>query len=524
MCRTDLVRVLVTPLLRRTAVTSAVLFLLAGMTACGSRPDDVSGQSAISRDAVPAEPGLQGLWAIRAAGEPDGTTINLMGGDWTLMRPCARLTGTWAARGGLFLGDAEDYPDFIFPNQLPCPDAEKQRPTWVDRVTGYRPAGANWKLVGSAGEVVAELGAGATWPAGQPRGAAFMEIGGDDVYPQHGRRAELNATDAVPLPAGVRAPTASDLFGRWEPAFDRTQAPWCDQPFLDFHDDLTWVGHNSGDDARGRWVLTKGGLALATAEWMMASGCPGISGQPDPDLSNTYVDAWMLRMARLGLDGDALVLYEPNGLELGRLFRADPPASSDDVDHDGLSDATEDSMVDRSDVPPEPEEPKDPRRAGVAVPGGAKYLAYTDEGQLQFLSGRHELGEEAFDTKGMLGVDDSGKGAVLLTGCVMGDVWVTVHSRTTPPSSLATSMQGWEVGEEATMSIAKPLYGMDVYAESWYEKVFTPTAPGLHRVRVLAKGQEAGADEDVCEGKPVEYYDITVWPVLTKEPWVRKVS
>ena len=79
-------------------------------------------------------------------------------------------------------------------------------------------------------------------------------------------------------------------------------------------------------------------------------------------------------------------------------------------------------------------------------------------------------------------------------------------------------MQGWEIGEEDTLTINTPLQLADFNA---YESptAFTPAEPGLHRVRLLAKGRDLRYDE-VCES-PVESYELTIWPVKTQEPRLR---
>lgn len=479
------------------AATFAVV--MASLAACGDGGEVADQQFAVAAKAVPAESGLQGLWNVRAQGEPDGTVLELEGGDWFLVRPCGEVSGTWAGRGGLFLADSEHWvnsdPDPRDPQSL-CPPAERAIPAWMGLVVGYRQEGGGWDLLDASGSTVVELDEGATWPANHRRDRIFMEFGGEDnPYPNSDERARLNGLPAAALPAGVRAPLADDLLGRWQ--LSGAVESVCKRPWIQFARDGKWTGSNVSTETHGTWVLGAGGLALATAGPMNMSGCSTYEGAPEIDYTGLEVDVWMLRLARLGLDGAELVFYDPDGKELARTTRTPIPTPT-----------------------PTPE-PPDPRASGVKVPGGVRYLASYTEHQFYLSSGDHFPNfEDDWPRDTILGVDRSGKGAVVLTGCWGGDVWVTVRPRTTPPPPLAQSMRGWEVGEENTMVINKPLSAYD--GNEWGEDVYTPTVPGLHRVRMLAKGRAIAYDE-VCD-PPVEEYEITIWPVLTKEPRERRAD
>jgi hypothetical protein len=102
---------------------------------------------------------------------------------------------------------------------------------------------------------------------------------------------------------------------------------------------------------------------------------------------------------------------------------------------------------------------------------------------------------------------------VFATGCRLGPVWVTLHALNgPPPASLQTvTEQGWDEGDEETLSITSPLSVSSPSCYSQQENVFVPVRPGLHRVRVLARGRWVAWDA-ILES-PLEEFDISVWPV-----------
>lgn len=326
---------------RGRALAALCVALAAGLGACGDAAGEVSTPRNAKEASTPAEPGLQGLWRLEAPGEAEGTVLRLEGGDWDLLRPCAIVGGTWAARAGLFLGHRDSSKARTIPG---CAEAQRSDPGWWDRIVAYQPTETGWSLLDKSGAPVAALAGGASPPAYEARGRHYLEAGGD-FYPDREERARLNAAVVAPLPAGVRAPSEAELLGRWEPDFERDD--WCNQPYIEFNPDGRWAGHTSGTPTRGRWVLGEDGLALGTASPDESGPCPFLGGYPAPNTEGSHVDVWLLRLGRLGLDGNELVFYDAGGEELQRIHRASAPPKGDDIDHDGLADSSEDGYVDR---------------------------------------------------------------------------------------------------------------------------------------------------------------------------------
>jgi hypothetical protein len=113
----------------------------------------------------------------------------------------------------------------------------------------------------------------------------------------------------------------------------------------------------------------------------------------------------------------------------------------------------------------------------------------------------------------LLSVADDGRTLIVSTGCATGPVIVTVRSSDQPPP-LADSLTGWDIGVEDTFEIHDELSVVPWGAGDSYE-AFTPTKPGPHRVRVLARGRAEHYDAAVEEA--TEEYDISIWPTDSVE-------
>lgn len=104
---------------------------------------------------------------------------------------------------------------------------------------------------------------------------------------------------------------------------------------------------------------------------------------------------------------------------------------------------------------------------------------------------------------------------IIFTGCSDGPVNVTVHTGQEPLPSLAASATGWEVGEQVTITIHNELYLVPLMGNTPAPLAFTPQTPGLHLVRVLARGHTT--NYDIPTWVPTEDYEITITPV-TADP------
>lgn len=118
----------------------------------------------------------------------------------------------------------------------------------------------------------------------------------------------------------------------------------------------------------------------------------------------------------------------------------------------------------------------------------------------------------------LVGEDDSG--FAIHTGCAMGLVWLTLRSSDRSPGPLADGLVGWEVGEEATVNISSGLTLISPMGnDPVVENAFVPHEPGLHRVRVLARGRARHYDQ--VSRDPSEEFEVTLWPVDANEPAAR---
>lgn len=88
---------------------------------------------------------------------------------------------------------------------------------------------------------------------------------------------------------------------------------------------------------------------------------------------------------------------------------------------------------------------------------------------------------------------------------------MTVRVVDGPVADLATAGVGWEVREQLVVPVEGELYLAPLDGGSPAYSVYTPPTPGLHLVRVLARGRTTHYDAVVWE--PSEDYDITITPV-----------
>lgn len=113
------------------------------------------------------------------------------------------------------------------------------------------------------------------------------------------------------------------------------------------------------------------------------------------------------------------------------------------------------------------------------------------------------------DPSALIVTDVSGS-LIITTGIADGPVVMTFQEGAGPLGSLPTAPPaGWEMLAEVSVDIAEPLL---VSSPTWApvrEPVIDPARPGLHRVRVLARGRGAEYDASVTEAS--EEFSVAYW-------------
>jgi hypothetical protein len=115
----------------------------------------------------------------------------------------------------------------------------------------------------------------------------------------------------------------------------------------------------------------------------------------------------------------------------------------------------------------------------------------------------------------LLSVTGDGLSLIVVTGCAMGPVWVSVTKLDRPPAqtldeTLADARSGWVDGEEANLNVRAALHLTSALFQTVWEPVYEPTSRGTRRVRVVVKGR--GAAPDMVVQEPCEEYELTIWP------------
>ncbi|MBC3190502.1 META domain-containing protein [Pseudonocardia sp. C8] len=117
--------------------------------------------------------------------------------------------------------------------------------------------------------------------------------------------AVLGCADAAAQPReGPRPATAADLVGRWYPADGTAQG----RAFAEFTADGGWTGSDGCNGQRGTWTVRPDGTFAGTAGPSTLIGC-----------ENVPIAFWISGGARAEIDGEALVLRDGAGAELGRM-------------------------------------------------------------------------------------------------------------------------------------------------------------------------------------------------------------
>jgi hypothetical protein len=114
--------------------------------------------------------------------------------------------------------------------------------------------------------------------------------------------------------------------------------------------------------------------------------------------------------------------------------------------------------------------------------------------------------------------------AIVITGTQFGDVSVTVQAGESDPG-LDTGL--WQEITEFSLASGPGGQGLGITSggQGPYEfQRLTPPGAGNYRVRVHARGRDAGAGEDVVEGEPVEEHFLQIWPAPPAPEIIHKTT
>jgi hypothetical protein len=211
---------------------------------------------------------------------------------------CGRLSGSWRAdSSGTFLG-------FVDAASICPPPTGDWTPAWLRSVTSFRVTGDSRVLLDARGGIVARL-----LPGGRPAPEPPFDVDPKSIKPpvvtDEVRR---EFAPAAPLPSALTAVTSDALVGRWIPPGDLTGSPR--PPHAELRADGSWESTDGCNGQQGRWIAGPGGALLATTGVSTLIGC-----------INHPVGTWFGTASRAGMDGDALVLLDRSGKELGRVRR-----------------------------------------------------------------------------------------------------------------------------------------------------------------------------------------------------------
>lgn len=108
---------------------------------------------------------------------------------------------------------------------------------------------------------------------------------------------------------------------------------------------------------------------------------------------------------------------------------------------------------------------------------------------------------------------DDERSLIITTNIAQGPIGLVVHTLTREPDeSFDSALREWECGEEVALIINEDLHISTPTIEQVDVPgaIFSPSKPGRHRLRVLARGRSAHYDHVVEE--PTEHFDLTFWP------------
>lgn len=146
---------------------------------------------------------------------------------------------------------------------------------------------------------------------------------------------------------------------------------------------------------------------------------------------------------------------------------------------------------------------------------GAKYEIAVDYHQMFFAPFTVDPVRTRDQDARLLNIATDGSSLFVSTGCANGAVAITIHVLEVPPADLDQCMAGWEVGAEQDLRIDAALYLGAPTVSTVGPVTVTPATPGLHRVRVLARGRAEHYDQFVDQSG--EEYEVTFWPISSPQ-------
>ena len=145
--------------------------------------------------------------------------------------------------------------------------------------------------------------------------------------------------------------------------------------------------------------------------------------------------------------------------------------------------------------------------------GGAKHQVQVDYHQMFFAPFDVQPVMTPDQDARLLNIATDQSSVFISTGCANGTVTIDLRVLDEPPAPLDSCMAGWEVGAEQDVRIDADLH-LGAPTLTMVEPVtIRPSTPGLHRVRVLARGRAAHYDLFIDESG--EEYEVSFWPVTS---------
>ena len=114
--------------------------------------------------------------------------------------------------------------------------------------------------------------------------------------------------------------------------------------------------------------------------------------------------------------------------------------------------------------------------------------------------------------------------AIVITGTQFGDVSLTVQSDDSDPG---LDPRPWDEVVEVSVVSGAGGQGLAILSDGQGPgelQSLTPSGAGSYRIRVHARGRDAGANEDAVDGGPVEDHLVQIWPAPAAAEIIHKIT